>query len=322
MICLDKALRLVSIYIVTLRLAVSGDGQNQAQDPHLDLTLAVRFPAQPGVKYSHSAIRQSEIVSQFAIIKLSLQLSPCPQASGHHSGGGSGGRPTSACSLLTSSFLRSTQNGCVANLASGLGLVRGALQSSPRFAILGSLRIWKSTYRIGTPTCELVYQPQLDLPSRFWFVETLPRGWQRVVRSSPAEHHQRPEGYRREQSGPSKPNSLFTINQLFYTQDYSLTKPNQHPFLSRPSTPPRMQHQLLLTGPAALVMGISPALALPEPVAIPELLVDRGICIGGKNLVGSGCGPNQNGKTSCSANDRAVVSQLFLFAPSPVTGPA
>ena len=55
-------------------------------------------------------------------------------------------------------------------------------------------------------------------------------------------------------------------------------------------------------------MAVAPALALPEaiPEAIPELY-NRAQCIGGDNLVGSGCGPRQKGKTSCSANDRAVV---------------
>lgn len=70
-----------------------------------------------------------------------------------------------------------------------------------------------------------------------------------------------------------------------------------------------MQLQTVFSGVAVLMMAISPALALPEaiPEAIPELY-DRAQCIGGKHLVGSGCGPNQKGKTSCSANDRAVVS--------------
>ncbi|KAI4206667.1 MAG: hypothetical protein LQ346_000959 [Caloplaca aetnensis] len=69
-----------------------------------------------------------------------------------------------------------------------------------------------------------------------------------------------------------------------------------------------MQLQLFLAGLAAFAMGISPALALPEPEAIPELLEARAQCIGGHHLVGSGCGPNQNGKTSCSANDPCIAS--------------
>ena len=69
-----------------------------------------------------------------------------------------------------------------------------------------------------------------------------------------------------------------------------------------------MHPQTLLAAITVLAMGVVPTLALPEPVAIPELLVDRAQCIGGHQLVGSGCPPGQKGKTSCSANDRAVVS--------------
>ena len=67
-----------------------------------------------------------------------------------------------------------------------------------------------------------------------------------------------------------------------------------------------MHPQTLLAAVAVLAMSIGPTLALPE--AIPELLVDRAQCIGGNYLVGSGCPPGKKGKTSCSANDRAVVS--------------
>ena len=69
-----------------------------------------------------------------------------------------------------------------------------------------------------------------------------------------------------------------------------------------------MHPQTLFAAITVLAMGVVPTLALPEPVAIPELLVDRAQCIGGDNLVGSGCAPARKGKTSCSANDRAVVS--------------
>ena len=71
-----------------------------------------------------------------------------------------------------------------------------------------------------------------------------------------------------------------------------------------------MQLQTLFTAVAALAMSVGPALALPN--AIPEL-ESRAQCIGGHNLVGSGCGPGQKGKTSCSANDRAVVSTSSYF---------
>lgn len=67
-----------------------------------------------------------------------------------------------------------------------------------------------------------------------------------------------------------------------------------------------MHLQSLLAAIAMLGMSIGPALALPEP--IPELMVNRAQCVGGHHLVGSGCPPGRRGKTSCSANDRAVVS--------------
>lgn len=75
-----------------------------------------------------------------------------------------------------------------------------------------------------------------------------------------------------------------------------------------------MHPQTLLAAIAMLAASISPTLALPE--AIPELLVDRAQCIGGHHLVGSGCPPGQKGKTSCSANDRAVVSNPYSFSRS------
>ena len=74
-----------------------------------------------------------------------------------------------------------------------------------------------------------------------------------------------------------------------------------------------MQFQTLLATVAALAVTISPALALPN--AIPELdLVDRAQCRPGHHLVGAGCAPGTKGHTSCSANDRAVVSHLIYFS--------
>ena len=68
-----------------------------------------------------------------------------------------------------------------------------------------------------------------------------------------------------------------------------------------------MQFQALFATVAALAMTAGPALALPN--AIPELdLVDRAQCRPGHHLVGAGCGPSVKGHTSCSADDRAVVS--------------
>ena len=74
-----------------------------------------------------------------------------------------------------------------------------------------------------------------------------------------------------------------------------------------------MHLQTLLAAITVLAMGVVPTLALPEPVAIPELLVNRARCVGGHQLVGSGCPPGQVDKTSCSANDRAVVSTSRRF---------
>ena len=74
-----------------------------------------------------------------------------------------------------------------------------------------------------------------------------------------------------------------------------------------------MHPQTLLAAITVLAMGVVPTLALPEPVAIPELLVDRAQCVGGHQKVGSGCAPARKGKTSCSADDRAVVSLRRCF---------
>ncbi|KAI4247976.1 MAG: hypothetical protein L6R42_009431 [Xanthoria sp. 1 TBL-2021] len=103
-----------------------------------------------------------------------------------------------------------------------------------------------------------------------------------------------------------KSRHLYTINNPLHSYLKTYPKP-----ISTETSNPIMQLQTLLSGVVPLMMAVSPALALPEaiPEAIPELY-DRAQCIGGKHLVGSGCGPAQKGKTSCSANDRAVVSPL------------
>ena len=70
---------------------------------------------------------------------------------------------------------------------------------------------------------------------------------------------------------------------------------------------PIMHPQTIFTAVAALAISVGPALALPN--AIPELeLESRGQCLRGKYLVGSGCDPGHKGRTSCSADKRAVVS--------------
>ena len=75
-----------------------------------------------------------------------------------------------------------------------------------------------------------------------------------------------------------------------------------------------MQFQALLAAVATLAMTIGPVLALPN--AIPELdLVDRAQCRPGHHLVGAGCGPGVKGHTSCSADDRSVVSDSIGFGP-------
>ena len=76
-----------------------------------------------------------------------------------------------------------------------------------------------------------------------------------------------------------------------------------------------MQLTNILAAIAMLAMSAAPVLAAPE--AIPELDT-RAQCIGGHNLIGSGCAPRFRDKTSCSANDRAVVSNPL--SPSPLPG--
>ena len=74
-----------------------------------------------------------------------------------------------------------------------------------------------------------------------------------------------------------------------------------------------MHFQIYCTAVAALAMSIGPGLALPEPIPVLEL-ESRAQCLPGKHLVGSGCSPGRKGHTSCSADKRAVVSNIVLFA--------
>ncbi|KAL9581834.1 MAG: hypothetical protein Q9212_003656 [Teloschistes hypoglaucus] len=95
------------------------------------------------------------------------------------------------------------------------------------------------------------------------------------------------------------------------------------------TTQANMQLQTLLPAIAAILIGISPALALPEPVAnaepvaIPELLANRAVCLGGHHDLGSSCLPTNKGKLSCSTNDKIVVSHhpLFWHLLSPLWAP-
>ena len=101
-------------------------------------------------------------------------------------------------------------------------------------------------------------------------------------------------------SSPSSPFSSATSILTYHIN----TSRNQ----SNAKTQLTMHPQTLLAAITVLAMGVVPTLALPEPKAIPELLVDRAQCVGGHHLVGSGCAPGRKGHTSCSADDRSVVS--------------
>ena len=59
-----------------------------------------------------------------------------------------------------------------------------------------------------------------------------------------------------------------------------------------------------------------PALALPEAEAVADLLAPRvPQCLhGSHNKVGAGCPPGQRKRTSCSADDSAVVSTNLRFS--------
>ena len=81
-------------------------------------------------------------------------------------------------------------------------------------------------------------------------------------------------------------------------------KPNSQ-FIPPSDFTTAMQLTNILAAIAMLAMSAAPVLAAPE--AIPERDT-RAQCIGGHNLIGSGCAPRLRDKTSCAANDRAVVS--------------
>lgn len=71
-----------------------------------------------------------------------------------------------------------------------------------------------------------------------------------------------------------------------------------------------MQLQSLLTALAALGIGMSPVLALPE--AVPELvdgaqLAERAQCIAGGKQAGSHCEAGNLGATACSNDNTALM---------------
>ena len=59
---------------------------------------------------------------------------------------------------------------------------------------------------------------------------------------------------------------------------------------------------------AALAIGISPVLALPE--AIPELVDRAPRCIAGGKGAGSGCEAGNVGAQACSNDNNALVSAI------------